>query len=208
MQAQVELQADNRAETGKGAARAVRRLGQVPVIVYGNKKNPVGLSVDENKLTAEYRKGGFMSKVVALKTEKETFFGIAREVQRNPVSDRIEHADFIHVDAKSRIKVRVPVHYLNTEKSVGLKRGGVLNMVRRQVEVYCSITSIPKSIDVDTANVNIGTSVHIEDIGLPEGVTPTINRNFVLCTITGRAKDDGENAAAAASDAAATAEKK
>lgn len=190
MQAQVKLEASKRETTGTGAARALRRQGQVPIIMYGNNKESVGLSVDENQLTSEYRKGGLMSKIVAFQTGKEEIFGIAREVHRNPVSDRIEHADFMHVDAKSQVKVRVPVHYTNIEKSVGIKRGGVLNMVRRQVEMLCNVTAIPKSIDVDISKVNIGTSLHINDVELPNGATPTINRNFVLCTITGRAKDD------------------
>ncbi len=203
MQAQIEFQATTRETSGKGSARAARRSGMVPVVVYGNKKAPVSLSVDANQLTVEYRKGGFMNKVVALNEGKTTYFAIAREMQLNPVSDKVEHADFMHIDAKSVVKVRVPLHVLNAEKSVGIKRGGVLNMVRRQVELLCSVASIPKYIEVDVAGVNIGSSVHINDITLPAGVKPSIARNLVLCSITGRAKDDEPEAAGATVAAAA-----
>ena len=196
MQAQVEFAAQQRNTAGKGTARAARRDGFVPVVVYGNKKAPVSLSIDANQLTVEYRKGGFMSKVVSLNEGKNTYFAIAREIQLNPVSDKVEHADFMHVDAKSEVKVRVPLHFLNADKSVGIKRGGVLNMVRRNVELLCNVASIPKYIEVDVSEVNIGSSVHINDVALPAGVKPSIARNFVLCSITGRAKDDEPEAAA------------
>lgn len=209
MQAQLEFEATSRSVSGKGSARAARRAGTVPVIVYGNKKDPVSLAVNANQLTVEYRKGGFMSKVVALKEGKNTLYAIAREIQLNPVSDKIEHADFMHVDAKSVVKVRVPLHFLNVEKSIGIKRGGVLNMVRRHVEMLCNVDSIPKALDVDVANVNIGSSVHINDITLPKGAKPSIARNFVLCSITGRAKEEeaapAEGAAAAGAVPASTA---
>lgn len=197
MQAQIEFAAESRNTAGKGTARAARRAGFVPVVVYGNKKDPVSLSVEANQLTVEYRKGGFMNKVVALKNDKTTYFAIAREIQLNPVSDKVEHADFMHVDAKSILKVRVPLHFLNAEKSVGIKRGGVLNMVRRHVEVFCNVNSIPKFLEVDISNVNINSSVHIKDITLPDGVKPTIARNFVLCSITGRAKEEEADAVSA-----------
>jgi large subunit ribosomal protein L25 len=207
MQAQLEFEANVREHTGKGAARATRRAGQIPLIIYGNSKPEVSLCVDANKFTCEYIKGGLMGKVIALKADKKTYFAIAREVQRHPVSDKVEHIDFMHVDEKSRVKVRVPLHYLNLDKSVGLKRGGVLNMVRRHVEVLCKVTAIPKAIDVDVADVDIGTSVHIDDVGLPEGAEATIKRNFVLCTITGRLKEEAstvvaEDAAAEGAEAA------
>lgn len=198
MQAQLEFAAEQRNTAGKGTARAARRAGFVPVVVYGNKKDPVSLSVNANQLTVEYRKGGFMNKVVSFTEGKNAYFAIAREIQLNPVSDKIEHADFMHVDAKSVVKVRVPLHFLNTDKSVGLKRGGVLNMVRRNVELLCNVASIPKYLEVDVAEVNIGSSVHINDITLPNGVKPSIARNFVLCSITGRAKEEEETPAAAA----------
>lgn len=205
MQAQIEFKAESRENVGTGAARAVRRTGQIPVIVYGNQKPSVNLSVDGNELTTEYLKGGLSSKVVAFKNDKETLFAIARQVQRHPVSDKIEHADFMHVDENSMVKVKVPVNYLNIEKSVGIKRGGVLNMVRRQVEVLCKVTEIPSHIDIDISNINIGTSVHISAATLPAGVKPTIDRDFVLCTITGRAKSE-EPTAAAEGDAPAEGE--
>ena len=190
MQAQIEFKASERPVAGTGPARAARREGNIPVVVYGNGKEPVSLAVDANQLSTEYRKGGFMNKVVALKTEKETFFGLPRDLQLHPVSDKIEHADFMHVDETSTVRVNVPVRFLNRERSVGLKRGGALNIVRRAIECFANVKNIPAFVELDLASVNIGDSVHISQISLPEGVTPTItDRDFTICSVTGRAKD-------------------
>jgi len=204
MQAQVEFKATERTEIGKGGAREARRQGTIPAVIYGNAKPVVTLSVEGNNLSNEYRKGGFMNKIVALKSEKNTYFAIPREIQLNPVSDKVEHIDFMHVDEKTEVKVRVPVHYLNTEKSIGIKRGGVLNVVRRYLDVACNVRSIPAAIDIDVTDVNIGSSIHIKDIVLPEGVRPTIKgRNFTICSITGRGKDEEEKPAEVAAAAPA-----
>ena len=197
MQAQIEFKASERPVAGTGPARAARREGNVPVVVYGNGKEPVSLAVDANQLTTEYRKGGFMNKVVALKTEKETFFGLPRDLQLHPVSDKIEHADFMHVDETSTVRVNVPVRFLNRERSVGLKRGGALNIVRRAIECFANVKNIPAFVELDLADVNIGDSVHISHITLPEGVSPTItDRDFTICSLTGRSKDKDEAKAA------------
>jgi large subunit ribosomal protein L25 len=199
MQAQIEFQASERPEAGKGQARAVRRAGNVPVVVYGNGKAPVSLAVDANHVTTEYRKGGFKNKVVALKTEKSTFFGLPRDMQFHPVSDKIEHVDFMHVDEKSTVRIDVPVRFLNREKCPGLKRGGALNIVRRAIECFANVQHIPSSVDLDLAKVNIGDSVHISHITLPEGVTPTItDRDFTICSVTGRSKEKEETGSAEA----------
>lgn len=206
MQAQIEFKATERDSIGKGGARAARRAGNIPAVIYGNAKATVTLSVEGNPLSNEYRKGGFMNKIVALKSEKATYFALPREIQLNPVSDKVEHIDFMHVDASTEVRVRVPVHYLNIEKSVGIKRGGVLNVVRRYMDVMCNVRAIPTHIDIDITNVNIGTSIHIKDIALPEGVRPAIKgRNFTICSITGRSKDEEEAPAAAAAAAPAAA---
>jgi large subunit ribosomal protein L25 len=204
MQAQVEFKATERTTIGKGGAREARRQGTIPAVIYGNAKPIVTLNVEGNNLSNEYRKGGFMNKIVALKSEKATYFAIPREIQLNPVSDKVEHIDFMHVDAQTEVKVRVPVHYLNAEKSIGIKRGGVLNVVRRYLDVVCNVRAIPKVIDIDVTNVNIGSSIHIKDIVLPEGVKPSIKgRNFTICSITGRGKDEEEAPVAAAAATAA-----
>lgn len=199
MQAQIEFKASERPVSGKGHARATRREGNVPVILYGNGKAPVSLAVDANQLTTAYHKGGFMNKVVALKTQNNTFFGLPRDMQLNPVSDKIEHADFMHVDDTSTVRVDVPVRMLNREKCPGLKRGGALNIVRRAIECYAHVKNIPSYIELDLTEVNIGDSVHISHLALPEGVIPTItDRDFTICSVTGRAKEKDADTAAEA----------
>lgn len=201
MQAAIEFKGEARNVSGKGAARAARRAGMVPVVLYANNKTPVHASVDANQLTLAYTKGGFMNKIVSLALDGKTYFGIPREVQTHPVSDKIEHADFQQVDAKSEVKVLVPVHVTGAEKSIGMKRGGVLNIVAHQVALTCNVTKIPASVDIDVTNLNIGSSVHLSDVALPEGVKAGNKRvDVTILSISGRAADE-EPAAATASAA-------
>ncbi|MBN8544007.1 MAG: 50S ribosomal protein L25/general stress protein Ctc [Alphaproteobacteria bacterium] len=205
MKAQVEFEATLRPVAGKGTARQSRREGRVPVVVYGNKQDSVSLTVDANKISQEYFRGGFMNKVVALKADGKTFHAIPRDIALNPVSDKIEHADFMHVDEKSQVKVWVPIHFLNAEKSVGIKRGGVLNVVRHDVELLCNVNSIPKYLEVNVAELNIGDSVHISNIALPEGVKPAIKRDFTIASIAGRmAEEEVATAAPTSAEVPAT----
>ncbi|MDX2096050.1 MAG: 50S ribosomal protein L25/general stress protein Ctc [Alphaproteobacteria bacterium] len=198
MKAAVELNAEPRPVAGKGAARAARRAGQVPVVVYGNGKGNVSLNVEARAIANEYFRGGFMNKIVALKSGGKDIFAIPREVQLNPVSDKIEHADFLAVDDKSVVKVWVPVHFVGTEKSVGLKRGGVLNVVAHRVELLAPVASIPAAIEVDVSALEIGSSVHIGNLVLPKGVVPASKRtNLTIASIAGRQKEEEADVAAA-----------
>ena len=203
MKAAVEFNAETRETPGKGAARAARRNGFVPVIVYGKGKDNVSLNVEARALSNEYFRGGFMNKVVALKTGGKNIFAIPRDVQLNPVTDKIEHADFFAVDEKSVVKVWVPVHIVNAEKSVGIKRGGVLNVIAHRVELLAPVASIPASIDVDVAALEINNSVHLKGLKLPQGVTPASKRDMTIASITGRAKEEAEVPVAGAPAAAA-----
>lgn len=217
MKAAVEMKAEPREQAGKGAARAARRAGQVPVIVYGNGKPNVSLNVEARALSNEYTRGGFMNKIVALKSAGKDIFAIPRDIQLNPVSDKIEHADFLAVDDKSVVKVWIPIHINGADKSVGVKRGGVLNVVTRRVELLCPVASIPASIDVDVATLDIGSSIHINNLELPKGVKPASKRtDITIASIAGRQKEEEADAAApttaavpstksAAADAAAAA---
>ena len=206
MQAAMEFKGEARNVSGKGAARAARRNGLVPVVLYANNKTPVHASVDANQLTLAYTKGGFMNKVVALALDGKTYYGIPREVQTHPVSDKIEHADFQQVDAKSEVKVLVPVHVTGAEKSLGMKRGGVLNIVAHQVPLLCNVTKIPTSIDVDVTNLNIGSSIHLSDVDLPEGVKAANKRvDVTIVSISGRAAEEEVAVAATAEVPASTA---
>lgn len=227
MKAQVEFEAVARPVSGKGVARQARREGRVPVVIYGNKKDSVSLTVDANKISQEYFRGGFMNKIVALKADGKTYNAIPRDISLNPISDKIEHADFMHVDEKSQVKVLVPIHFLNAEKSVGIKRGGVLNIVQHTVELLSNVGSIPKYLEIDVIDLNIGSSVHINDVKLPDGVKAANKRNFTIASIAGRMAEEevattaptasaevpataaaAAQAAAAAAPAAAPAKKK
>lgn len=199
MKAAIELKAETRAASGKGAARAARRVGHVPVVVYGNNKPSLSLNVEARVIANEYFRGGFMNKIIALAVDGKNIFAIPRDVQLNPVSDKIEHADFMHIDDKSVIKVWVPVHFLNTEKSVGIKRGGVLNIVAHEVELLCPVASIPSAIEIDIAALDIGSSIHINSVALPKGVASAAKgRDITIASIAGRQKEEEADAATAA----------
>ncbi len=198
MKAAIQMKAEPRTQVGKGAARATRRAGFVPVNIYANGKANISASIEARVMSNEYFRGGFMNKVVALTLEGKEMFAIPREVQLNPVSDKIEHADFIAVDMKSSVRVFVPVHFLNSEKCIGIKRGGVLNVARHKLELLAPVANIPAAIEIDIATLNIGQSVHLDEVTLPEGVTMARkSRNFTIASIAGRSKEEEPEATAA-----------
>lgn len=199
MKAAIEMKAEERTTNGKGAARAARRAGKVPVVLYANGKPNVSFNVEARVFANEYFKGGFMNKVVSLKSGSKDYFAIPREIQLNPVSDKIEHADFLAVDEKSVVKVFIPLRFKNVEKSPGIKRGGVLNVVRHSIELYCAVKAIPAVLDIDVGELEIGDSIHIGNVALPEGVKPVIKgRDFTIASIAGRQKEEEEAPAAVA----------
>ncbi len=193
MKAAVEIKAEPRQSLGKGGARAARRAGFVPVNVYANGKANQSLNVEARVIANEYFRGGFMNKIVALKTGGKDIFAIPRDVQLNPVTDKIEHADFLAVDDKSVVKVWVPVHISGTEKSLGLKRGGVLNIVSHRVELLCPVANIPASVDVDVSTLDIGSSIHLGALTLPKGVVQAVKgHDITIASIAGRKKEEEE----------------
>jgi large subunit ribosomal protein L25 len=206
------LEAKSRDGSGKGAARALRREGVIPAIIYGNEETPAKIILPLKELTLEYKKGSFFNKIIDINVDGKVLQALPRDVQTHPVTDVIEHADFQRVDKDSIIHVMVPVKVLNQEKSIGLKRGGVLNIVRHEIELLCKPGSIPSAIEVDVLQADIGHSIHINDIQLPPDVKTAIkDRNFTVITVAGRSKDEEERpnaaTAAAATDAAAPAAK-
>lgn len=207
MKSTYQFEAKKRENTGRGAARALRREGKIPAVMYSSKMEPVSFALTEKELDKEYKKGSFTSKLVEITLEGKTWFALPRDVQTHPVSDRIEHADFLQVDANSKIRVHVPVKLLNMDKCMGLKRGGALNIVRHTVELICSPDTIPSRIVVDVKDAEIGDSIHISAVTLPDSVKPVIHdRDFTLVTVTGRKKEEEEKPAeAVAADAAAAA---
>ena len=178
------LEAVVRTGTGKGAARAARRQGMVPGIVYGDGKEPVALNFDYNKLLTRLRKGRFMSTLFNLKVEgQEDVRVICRGVQKDVVKDLPTHIDFMRTHRASRINLFIHVNFDNAEAAPGLKRGGTLTVVRPEVELEVLAGDIPDHITVDLTGKLIGDVIHINDIALPEGCKPTVDRNFVVANI-------------------------
>jgi large subunit ribosomal protein L25 len=209
MQAAATFNATTRETNGKGAARALRREGKIPAIIYGETESNVGIALESNLLEREYRLGGFFSKLLELKAGNDTLYVIPKDIQLHPVTDRIEHIDFMQVTEKSTIKVRVAVRFLGMDKCVGIKRGGNLNIVRHELELVCNVNNIPRSIEIDISKMNIGDSLHISSVELPEGVSSYItDRDFTIASLAGRGgKQDSEDSADdAAAEAAASAE--
>lgn len=184
MSKNVSFSAQLRERAGKGAARAARRAGQVPCVIYGNGKDPLPISIEARLLKRELADAGFFTQIYEIDVQGQKEQVLARDVQMHPIKDEPLHIDFLRVSGDSRITVAVPVRFLNEEDSAGLRRGGVLNVVRYEIEVECSPSAIPEYIDVDLADADIGDSLHISGVTLPEGVTPTItDRDFTIATI-------------------------
>ncbi len=208
----VQLKAAGRDRAGKGAARAVRREGLVPGVVYGDKQEPQLITLGYVDMFQQVKTGRFLSTLVDLEVDGTTVRTIPRAVQFDPVRDFIIHADFLRLGAGARITVEVMVKFRNADTSPGIKRGGVLNVVRHEIELSCPADAIPEEIVVDLAGLDIGDAVHISHITLPEGSTPTItDRDFTIATIASPAGlkeelKDAEDAADAAAAGAAEGE--
>lgn len=181
----VQLKATSRGGAGKGASRAVRREGLVPAVVYGDKKDPQLISLKLKEVQLHVQSGRFLSTLIDLEVEGQTVRAIPRDVQFEPVRDAIIHVDFLRLGKGARVRVEVPVHFVNQDICPGVKKGGVLNVVSHELEVYCSADFIPDQIDVDLAALEMGRSIHLSDIKLPQGVTPTGNaEDITIVTIT------------------------
>jgi large subunit ribosomal protein L25 len=180
----VDLPALARDRAGKGPARAARRSGQVPGVIYGAKKDPNLISVEERLLNKLLHQGGFFSTLFDVKVDGKAERVLARDVQFDPVSDFPVHIDFLRVSAATSVHVEVSVHFINEEQCKGLVEGGVLNVVRHEVELVCRADAIPQHIEIDLAGLDIGDGVHISMVKLPEGVRPAItDRDFTIATI-------------------------
>lgn len=201
------LAAEIRERAGKGAARAERQAGRVPAVIYGNKEEPVTISVSPRALKQELHKPGFFTRVFDLDLNGNKHRVLPRDVQLHPVTDSPIHVDFLRISEDTTIHVGVPVHFINEEKSPGLKRGGVLNVVRHEIELICKAMEIPHSLTADLDGLDIGDAIHISHIALPEGVQPVISdRDFTIATVAAPSKlksEEEEAAEAAAAEAAA-----
>ena len=178
------LPAEQRDRAGKGAARATRREGLVPGVIYGDKKDPVLFKMDPRVLVRAFHEVGFMSTQFLVSVDGEEHRVLPRDVQFHPVNDKPMHIDFLRVTDRTRVRVFVPVEFINEEQSEGLGRGGVLNVVRHEVELMCTVAAIPENLVIDLAGMDIGDSAKISDVDLPDGVKPTIaDRDFTIATV-------------------------
>jgi large subunit ribosomal protein L25 len=203
----VELKAWARGRSGKGGARAERREGRVPGTLYGDKKDPETISVEYRAINLQLHTGHFQSTIFVLDLDGKKTRVIPRAVQLDPVRDFPIHVDFLRLGKDALVTVEVPVRFLNEAASPGLKRGGVLNIVRHEIQVRCPSDAIPDHFDIDLTGLEIGDAVHISVLKLPEGVKPTITeRDFTVATIVGRAAEEPVGGAAAAEAAVPGAE--
>jgi len=184
MSDQLTLSAETRERAGKGASRAIRRQGRVPAVIYGDKQTPLSIHVEEKALVRALSTGYFMNAIAMIDVGGEQVRTLPKDVQFHPVTDRPLHVDFLRVGEHSTVHVNVPVHFRNEEEAPGIARGGVLNVVRHELELVCDAANIPEEVMIDLTGYDIGDSVHISAVTLPEGSRSAIeDRDFTIATI-------------------------
>ena len=179
----VTIEAEVRARSGKGAARATRRAGKVPAVIYGGKQEPNLIALDPRVVVRELHRAGWQSRLYEISTGPTQVRALIRGVQFHPVSDAPEHVDFQRLIPGQRIKVFIPVHFENDGISPGIKRGAVLNVVRHAVEVYCDPDNIPEQFTADLGPLDFNDAVRWHDLKGTEGVKSVIDRDFVVATV-------------------------
>jgi len=208
------LPAEARERAGKGASRALRRDGRVPAVIYGGKEQPTMIHVEAKELVRQLGTGHFMNSIVEIDLGGKIIRTLPKDVALHPVNDRPEHVDFLRMTKGGKIEVSVPVVFLNEEASPGLKKGGVLNIVRHELELVCENDKIPGEIEIDVTGKDVGDSIHISEVTLPEGsVSAITDRDFTIATLvapsalkkaegdTSTAVDDASAAASAEGEA-------
>jgi len=211
------LPAEARERAGKGASRALRREGRIPAVIYGGKEEPTPIHVEEKELVKQLNTGHFMNSILQIEFGGKKIRTIPKDVALDPVSDRPIHADFLRLSKDSKIEVQVPVVFTNEEESPGLKKGGVLNVVRHELDLVCESDKIPDEIEIDVAGREVGDSIHISEISLPEGSESAItDRDFTIATLVapsalkkseGAEGDEGDEEEVAADEVEATEQK-
>ena len=178
------LPAERRERAGKGASRELRRNGRVPAVIYGGKEEPLAIHVEAKELARQLNTGHFMNSIVMVEVGGKTVRAIPKDVAVHPVSDRPTHVDFLRLAKDAKIQVAVPVVFVNEDDSPGLKKGGVLNVVRHELELVCESDKIPDDIQLDVTGLDIGDSIHISHVALPEGsVSAITDRDFTIATV-------------------------
>ncbi len=193
----LNLPAEARDRVGKGASRILRRTGRVPAVVYGNNEEPLSVHVEEKELVRQLMTGHFFNSIVEIEVGGAKVRTLPKDVAFHPVTDRPLHADFLRISADHKVHVEVPVVFVNEAASPGLKKGGVLNIVRHELELVCSPESIPDDIQIDVTGLEVGASIHISHVTLPAGVASAItDRDFTIATIVAPSSlksEEGDN---------------
>jgi large subunit ribosomal protein L25 len=202
MSDQLTLPAEARERAGKGASRALRRDGRVPAVIYGEKKEPLSVHLEEKLLVKMMSNGHFMNSVIMVEVAGKPNRTLPKDVQFHPVTSRPIHVDFVRIGEHAQVHVNVPVRFVDEEDSPGLKRGGVLNVVRHELELVCDAAKIPGEISISLTGLEIGAALHISNVSLPEGSKSAIDdRDFTVATVVApsamKAEEDEAEAAAA-----------
>lgn len=205
--ANLVIKAELRDKAGKGSSRALRREDRVPAVIYGDKKDPVSVSLSRVELMKELNKGGFLNTSFDVEVGGNKDTVLPRDVQFHPVTDWPLHVDFLRLAKGASINLMIPVHFINGEECPGIKQGGILNVVRHEIEFTCPVSAIPEAIVIDIIELDMGESVHISSVKLPEGVTPIIDdRDFTIATMAApsalKSAEEEEAEAAEAAEAA------
>ena len=207
MSEQLTLSAETRERAGKGASRALRREGRVPAVVYGSNEEPLSIHLEEKVLVKALNTGHFMNSVVMIDCAGDTTRTLPKDVQFHPVTDRPLHVDFLRIAEHATVTVAVPIRFVNEDDSRGLRRGGVLNAVRHELDLVCDASEIPEEVVIDLAGTDIGDSIHISQVTLPAGTQSAItDRDFTIATIVAPSGIKAEAEEAAAAEAPESAE--
>ena len=202
MSEQLTLSAGTRERAGKGASRALRRDGRVPAVVYGNNETPLSIHIEEKVLVKALSGGHFLNSVVMIEAGEGPVRTLPKDVQFHPVTDRPLHVDFLRISEHAKVTVAVPIRFVDEELSKGIKRGGVLNAVRHEIELVCDAAEMPEEVRISLAGLDIGDSLHISAVTLPPGTESAItDRDFTVATIVAPSGVKAEAAEAAAAAA-------
>ncbi len=207
MSDQLTLSAEARERAGKGASRALRNSGRIPAVIYGNKEEPSAVHVEEKALMKALHTGHFMNSIVMVEIGGQSVRTLPKDVSFHPVSDRPLHVDFLRISEHAKVTVQVPVNFTNEAASPGIKRGGVLNVVRHELELVCDAATIPDEIEISLAGFDVGDSIHISAVTLPAGSLSAItDRDFTIATIVAPSALKSSEGDTSTTDAAAEGE--
>ncbi len=206
MSKMIKINAELRERLGKGASRAARRAKLVPAVIYGDSREPTSITIPLNEIVRLINRGGFLSQAYEITADKKKESVVVRDLQLHPVNDIPQHIDFFRLSKGATLVMNIPVHIVGEEESEGLKRGGVINMTRHDLELNVPADAIPEAIEISVASLDVGDGIHISGITLPEGCTPVISdRDFTICTIAAPSALKSADEEAADEEAAAEA---